>query len=94
MGVSVHSLGLLSRLAGIAGKELELHNRPIAFSVSHEPRTQRLTGWGPVVDRAFYTVQSFPIYFFDSTVFKGRTCGQPINSQLGFIDMVLPFLMN
>jgi len=69
VGVSVHSIVSLYRLAS---KELELHNRPIAFSISHDHRMQRLTGWGPVIDGDFYTVQPFPIHSFDVTAFKGR----------------------
>jgi hypothetical protein len=55
MGVSVRGILSLYRLAG---KESQLHNKPVAFSVSHDHRVVRLTGWGPAIDGDF--TQSIP----------------------------------
>ncbi|WEW60163.1 hypothetical protein PRK78_005648 [Emydomyces testavorans] len=68
MGVSVRGIVSLHRLAG---KESQLHNKPVAFSVSHDHRMVRLTGWGPVIDGDFYTVHPLTIHSFDVTALKG-----------------------
>ncbi|TAQ84192.1 hypothetical protein B7494_g7491 [Chlorociboria aeruginascens] len=68
MGVSVRGILSLYRLAG---KESQLHNKPVAFSVSHDHRMVRLTGWGPVIDGDFYTVHPLTVHSFDVTALKG-----------------------
>lgn len=89
MGVSVHSIVSLYRLAG---KELELHNTPIAFSISHDHRMVILTGWGPVFDGDFYTVQSFPIHSFDVTALKGQELWTPRKFTIGVYEYGLNLL--
>ncbi|PQE16209.1 phosphatidylserine decarboxylase protein [Rutstroemia sp. NJR-2017a BVV2] len=83
MGVSVQSIVSLYRLPG---KELELHNKPIAFSISHDHRKVILTGWGPIFDGDFYTVQPFPIYAFDVTALKGRELWTPHKLTIGVYE--------
>jgi hypothetical protein len=89
MGVSVQSIVSLYRLAG---KELELHNKPITFSVSHDHRKVILTGWGPVIDGDFYTVQPFPIHSFDVTALKGRELWTPYRFTIGVYEYGLTLL--
>ncbi|PQE06294.1 phosphatidylserine decarboxylase protein [Rutstroemia sp. NJR-2017a BBW] len=89
MGVSVQSIVSLYRLAG---KELELHNMPIAISVSHDHRNVILTGWGPVFDGDFYTVQPFPIHAFDVTALKGRELWTPFRFTIGVYKYGLTLL--
>ncbi|KAF1961558.1 hypothetical protein CC80DRAFT_589895 [Byssothecium circinans] len=68
MGITVSGIVHIHRLAG---KESQLHNKPVAYSVSHEHRMVRLTGWGPVIDGDFFTVQPLSIHSFDITARKG-----------------------
>lgn len=89
MGVSVQSIISLYRLAG---KELELHNRPIAFSVSHDHRMVRLTGWGAVIDGDFYTVKPFPVHSFDVTALKGQELWTPRKFTIGVYEYGLTLL--
>jgi len=89
MGVSVQSIVSIYRLAG---KELELHSRPIAFSISHDRRTARLTGWGAIIDGDFYTVKPFPIHSFDVTALKGRELWTPRKFTIGVYEYGLVLL--
>src|SRR4051794_36723896 len=55
MGIIVPAIVHIHRLAG---KESQLHNKPVAYSVSHEHRMVRLIGWGPVIDGDFFTINT------------------------------------
>lgn len=91
MGVTVRGILSLYRLAG---KESQLHNRPVAFSVSHDHRTVRLTGWGPVIDGEFYTVHPLTIHAFDITPRKGLERWTPYRFTFGVYEYGLTLLNN
>jgi hypothetical protein len=63
LGVAVNVI--TEHVHGLAGRESQLHNKPVAFSMSHDHRMVRLTGWGPVINGDFFTVHPSPIHSFD-----------------------------
>ncbi|MCJ1314594.1 hypothetical protein MMC25_008276 [Agyrium rufum] len=89
MGVSVRGILSLYRLAG---KEMKLHNKPVAFSVSHDHRMVRLTGWGPVISGNFYTIHPFPIHSFDVTALNGQERWTPRKFTVGVYEYGLTLL--
>lgn len=89
MGVSVRGILSLYRLAG---KESQLHNKPVVFSVSHDHRMVRLTGWGPVIDGDFYTVHPLSIHSFDVTSLRGLDRWTPRKFTFGVYEYGLTLL--
>lgn len=89
MGVIVRGILLLYRLAG---KESQLHNKPVAYSMSHDHQMVRLTGWGPVINGDFFTVHPFSIHSFDVTARKGLERWTPRRFTFGVYEYGLTLL--
>jgi hypothetical protein len=91
MGVCINGILSIYRLAG---KENRLHNKPIAFTVAHDHRLLRLTGWGPVIDGDFYTVHPLTIHSFDVTPLRGLQRWTPRRYTIGVYEYGLTLLDN
>jgi hypothetical protein len=91
MGVCIHSILSIHRLAG---KENQLHKQPIVFSVAHDHRIIRLTGWGPVINGDFYTIHPLTIHSFDVTPLRGLERWTPRKYTIGVYEYGLKLLDN
>lgn len=89
MGTAINMLTTLFRLAG---RESELHNKPIVFSASHDHRCIRLTGWGPNIKGDHFTVHPYSIDSFDVTAKEGLQLFTPYRFSYGVYEYALTLL--
>jgi len=89
MGVCINGILSIHRLAG---KENQLHNKPVVFTAAHDHRMLRLTGWGAVIDGDCYTVHPLTIHSFDVTPLRGLERWTPRRYTIGVYEYGLTLL--
>ena len=89
MGIAVRAILTIFRLAG---REIELHNKIVAYSVSHDHRLARLNGWGPVIDGDYFTVRSILVQSLDIAAPKGLERWTPRRFSFGVYEYGLTLL--
>lgn len=91
---NAHSMTLAVRaiveLFRLVGREMELHQEILAFSVSHDHRAVRIYGHYPVIEGKNTTYYRHPIHTFDFTALDGREKWTAYKFTKNVYDMWMP----